>query len=173
MPVGHSEPSITMKKFLVPAVVALAAAVAVYGGFALLHCTSAGLLEPDNGTVVARGEAVYGRNCASCHGRYLEGQPEWQTPDRDGFMPAPPHDENGHTWHHPDQLLFNITKFGVVKAANLKDYKTRMPAFEGVLSDDDIVAVLSFIKSRWPEDVRRRHDGLNRAYARRAQAARP
>jgi mono/diheme cytochrome c family protein len=162
-----------MKKFFVPAVVALAAAVAVYGGFALLHGTSAGLLEPDNEAVVARGEAVYTRNCASCHGRNLEGQPEWQTPDRDGFMPAPPHDENGHTWHHPDQLLFNITKFGVVKAANLKDYKTSMPAFEGVLSDDDIIAVLSFIKSRWPEDVRRRHDGLNRAYARRAQAARP
>lgn len=32
------------------------------------------LLKPDNGTVVARGEAVYARNCASCHGEYLEGQ---------------------------------------------------------------------------------------------------
>ncbi len=160
-----------MKKFLVPAVVALAAAVAVYGGFALLHCTSAGLLEPDNGTVVARGELLYARNCASCHGKNLEGQPDWQTRDKDGFMPAPPHDESGHTWHHPDQLLFNITKLGVVKAANLKDYKTRMPAFEGVLDDGDIIAVLSFIKSKWPKEVQRRHDELNRVYARRTQEA--
>ncbi len=160
-----------MKKFLVPAVVALAAAIAVYGGFLLLHRTSAGLLEPNNGTVVARGGAVYAGSCASCHGRNLEGQPEWQTPDRDGFMPAPPHDESGHTWHHPDQLLFNITKLGLVKAANLKDYKTRMPAFEGVLSDDDIIAVLSFIKSRWPREVQMRHDELNRVYARSVQAA--
>ena len=22
--------------------------------------------------------------------------------DKDGFLPAPPHDESGHTWHHPD-----------------------------------------------------------------------
>jgi mono/diheme cytochrome c family protein len=161
-----------MKKFLVPAVVALVAAVAVYGGSALLHRTSAGLLRPDNGTVVAKGEAVYVRNCASCHGRNLEGQPDWQTPDKDGFMPAPPHDESGHTWHHPDRLLFDITKFGVVKAANLKNYKTRMPAFEGVLSDDDIIAVLSFIKSRWPADVRKRHDELNRIDARRKREAR-
>jgi mono/diheme cytochrome c family protein len=119
--------------------------------------------------VVARGEAVYARNCASCHGNNLEGQPDWQTRDEDGFMPAPPHDASGHTWHHPDQLLFNITKLGVVKAANLKDYKTRMPAYDGVLSDDDIIAVLSFIKSRWPTDVQRRHDELNRVYARRTQ----
>ncbi|OQM74520.1 c-type cytochrome [Manganibacter manganicus] len=158
-----------MKKFLVPALVALAAAVAIYGGFAFLNRNSAGLLEPHNGTVVARGEAVYARNCASCHGNNLEGQPDWQTRDEDGFMPAPPHDASGHTWHHPDQLLFNITKLGVVKAANLKDYKTRMPAYDGVLSDDDIIAVLSFIKSRWPTDVQRRHDELNRVYARRTQ----
>lgn len=160
-----------MKKFLVPAMVALTAAVAIYGGFALLNRNSDGLLEPHNETVVARGETVYVRDCASCHGMNLEGKPGWQTRDEDGFMPAPPHDESGHTWHHPDQLLFNITKLGVVKAANLKDYKTRMPAFDGVLGDDDIVAVLSFIKSRWPTEVQRRHDELNRVYARRTQEA--
>lgn len=166
---GHSRWCVAVKKFLVPALVALAAAVAVYGGFAFLNRSPAGLLEPDNRTVMARGEAVYARNCASCHGNNLEGQPDWQTRDEDGFMPAPPHDESGHTWHHPDQLLFNITKLGVVKAANLKDYKTRMPAFEGILSDDDIIAVLSFIKSRWPEEVQRRHDELNRVFARRTK----
>lgn len=52
-----------------------------------------------------------------------------------GFLPAPPHDERGHTWHHPDRVLFEVTKLGVAKAANLKDYKTRMPVFEGILED--------------------------------------
>jgi mono/diheme cytochrome c family protein len=31
-----------------------------------------------------------------------------------------------------------------------------MPAFGGVLSDADIAAVLAFIKSRWPADIRAR-----------------
>ncbi|TKB77742.1 MAG: cytochrome c, partial [Mesorhizobium sp.] len=109
----------------------------------LLVRNSATLLRPDDAKLVARGKAVYLEHCASCHGRNLEGQPDWQTPDKEGFLPARPHDESGHTWHHPDRLLFDITKRGVVEAANLKNYKTRMPAFGGGLTDQDLVAVLS------------------------------
>ena len=36
-----------------------------------------------------------------------------------------------------------------------------MPAFEGILHDEEIAAVLSFIKSRWPERIRQRHDEMN------------
>ncbi|MER8435494.1 cytochrome c [Mesorhizobium sp. M1312] len=150
---------------------ALAALVAVFvvlvfGG------KSGGILKPDDAPMIARGEAVYMAHCASCHGKNLEGQPGWKAQDKDGFLPAPPHDESGHTWHHPDTLLFRITKLGVAEAANLKDYKTRMPAFGGILTDADIIAALSYIKSRWPDDVRRRHDELNRVFARRKSSAR-
>ncbi|UVC13221.1 c-type cytochrome [Mesorhizobium onobrychidis] len=150
---------------------ALAALVAVcvvlvFGG------KSGGILKPDDARVIARGEAVYVAHCASCHGRNLEGQPEWKAQDKDGFLPAPPHDESGHTWHHPDTLLFRITKLGVAEAANLKDYKTRMPAFGGILTDAEIIAALSYIKSRWPDDLRRRHDELNRVFAWRESSAR-
>ncbi|WP_292423365.1 cytochrome c [Mesorhizobium sp.] len=129
------------------------------------------MLKPDDARVIARGEAVYVAHCASCHGRNLEGQPEWKAQDKDGFLPAPPHDESGHTWHHPDTLLFRITKLGVAEAANLKDYKTRMPAFGGILTDAEIIAALSYIKSRWSDDMRRRHDELNRVFARRESSA--
>nr|WP_246805130.1 cytochrome c [Mesorhizobium mediterraneum] len=140
--------------------------VLVFGG------KSGGILKPDDARVIARGEAVYVAHCASCHGKNLEGQPGWKAQDKDGFLPAPPHDESGHTWHHPDTLLFRITKLGVAEAANLKDYKTRMPAFGGILTDADIIAALSYIKSRWPDDMRRRHDELNRVFARRESSAR-
>jgi S-disulfanyl-L-cysteine oxidoreductase SoxD len=70
------------------------------------------------------------------------------------------------TWHNPDELLFRITKFGVAKAANLKDYESAMPANEGTLGDEEIVAVLSWIKSQWPADVRSHHDELNRGAGR-------
>ncbi|MEO6660937.1 MAG: cytochrome c [Burkholderiaceae bacterium] len=118
-------------------------------------------LRPNDVKVLAAGERVYAQRCASCHGAQLEGQPEWRSRGADGLLPAPPHDASGHTWHHPDELLFRITKFGVAKAANLSDYKSAMPAYEGVLSDEEIVAVLSWIKSRWPMSVREQHNQLN------------
>jgi mono/diheme cytochrome c family protein len=130
----------------------------------LLRRPTGVLFCPDDAALVAQGKAIYSVHCASCHGRNLEGQPDWRGLDKDGYLPAPPHDETGHTWHHPDPLLFAITKFGVAKAANLEGYKTRMPVFENVLTDDEIVAALSYIKAQWPEDMRRRHDSLNRAF---------
>lgn len=102
---------------------------------------------------VALGERVYVEACASCHGANLEGQPNWQARNADGKLPAPPHDETGHTWHHPDAQLFAITKFGLAPIAGA-DYATDMLAFEGTLTDAEILAALAYIKSRWPEKIR-------------------
>jgi S-disulfanyl-L-cysteine oxidoreductase SoxD len=124
-------------------------------------------LRPDDVAVLAAGKQVYDRQCASCHGAKLEGQPDWRTRDASGRLPAPPHDASGHTWHHPDEVLFRIVKEGVAKTANLKDYQSAMPVYGGVLTDAEIVAVLSYIKANWPPDIRRRHDELNAMEARR------
>ena len=40
-------------------------------------------------------------------------------------------------------------------------YKTAMPAYAGILTDDEILAVLSWIKSKWSPELRRRHDEMN------------
>ncbi len=109
--------------------------------------------------MVERGRAVYAEACASCHGANLEGQENWRERMANGRLPAPPHDESGHTWHHPDQQLFDITKYGVAKFAP-PGYETDMPGFEGVLSDSDILASLAYIKSTWPEAIQRRHDQM-------------
>lgn len=118
-------------------------------------------LRPDDAQVLATGLQVYGKHCAGCHGARLEGQPDWRNRDAAGRLPAPPHDASGHTWHHTDEVLFRITKYGVAQAANLKDYVSVMPVYEGVLSDAEIIAVLSYIKANWPADIRRKHDELN------------
>lgn len=101
---------------------------------------------------IALGQDLYTANCASCHGGDLEGQPDWKRRLDTGRMPAPPHDESGHTWHHADRQLFTITKLGV--SAIVPGYKSDMPAFDGILTDDEIVAVLAYIKSTWPERQR-------------------
>ncbi|WP_108862031.1 cytochrome c [Ruegeria sp. Alg231-54] len=119
-----------------------------------------GLLTPDDAEVVAIGQDIYPDQCAACHGENLEGQPNWRIRGEDGLLPAPPHDATGHTWHHDDETLFTLTKFGL---AGLMENAppTGMPVYEGVLSDDEIIAVLSFIKSTWPNDLREYHDELN------------
>jgi mono/diheme cytochrome c family protein len=122
-----------------------------------------GLLKPDDVQVTALGRQVYATHCAACHGAKLEGQPDWRQRDAQGRLPAPPHDASGHTWHHPDDTLVRITKFGVAKAANLASYESSMPAYEGVLSDAEIVAALSWIKSQWPASIRVKHDEMNRS----------
>ncbi len=104
---------------------------------------------------LALGRTLYDEACAACHGAELEGQPNWRQRDSDGLLPAPPHDETGHTWHHPDRQLFEITKWGTAALVGA-DYQTAMGPFGEVLSDDEIWAVLAYIKSRWPENIRAR-----------------
>jgi mono/diheme cytochrome c family protein len=107
---------------------------------------------------VELGRRIYAETCASCHGTNLEGQRNWRERLPNGKMPAPPHDASGHTWHHRDTALFQITKKG--PAAYPKDYPTDMPGFSGRLSDDEIAAVLAFIKSTWPPDILKRQTRL-------------
>jgi S-disulfanyl-L-cysteine oxidoreductase SoxD len=118
-------------------------------------------LQPDNQGLVQSGKQVYADNCATCHGKSLEGQTNWQTRTPEGKLPAPPHDQHGHTWHHKDQLLFDLTKFGLA-AVTGSDYETDMPVYKDILSDQEIIAVLSYIKRKWPAEVREMHDKLNR-----------
>jgi len=121
------------------------------------------LADAGNHEQVARGKGVYAQHCAACHGIQLEGQPNWQEKLPTGRMPAPPHDASGHTWHHPDSILFGITKHGLVpgKYAPPK-YQSDMPAFGAQLADEEIWAVLAYIKSNWPENIRAAQAEVNR-----------
>jgi mono/diheme cytochrome c family protein len=151
--------TLTSRSLFAGLAVAAAAATAVYATGA---GNSAGFeLNPDDQELVRRGGGIYAQYCASCHGAALEGEPDWQSGNPDGTLKAPPHDETGHTWHHADELLFRVTKFGTAKALNLEDFQSNMPAFEDTLSDADIVAVLSWIKAQWPVEIRERHDMMN------------
>ena len=110
---------------------------------------------PESVDLVA-GEALYAETCAACHGANLEGQENWRSPGADGRLPAPPHDETGHTWHHADQVLFDYTKLGgrEVMAAQGMEFDSGMPGFGNQLSDQEIWNILGYIKSTWPEEIR-------------------
>lgn len=115
--------------------------------------------EPASTTVTAEeleiGQAIYIENCASCHGTNLEGQPDWKNYNDDGTFRAPPHDETGHTWHHGDQYLLDRIRYGTAQMDESAKALSNMPAYENLLTEAEIAAVLNYIKSSWPENIQR------------------
>lgn len=103
---------------------------------------------------VADGRELYGSFCAECHGANLEGEEAWQTPNDDGSFRAPPHDASGHTWHHDDKVLLETIRLGGTRLTGQMAGASNMPAFEQSLTGDEMTAILSYIKSSWPDDIR-------------------
>ena len=147
-----------------PLVVVATVSIIVLAGAAwwfLARGTGSEAITADNKELVALGQPLYAKHCAACHGAKLEGQENWRTPlPERGGLRAPPHDASGHTWHHPDAMLFAITRNGGASIAP-PGFKSNMPGFKESLSDREIRAVLSYIKSRWPERVRKISKRIN------------
>lgn len=121
--------------------------------FAFVTATGSALAQPP---VEQTGAALYAEHCAACHGAQLEGAHDWRRPGPDGLFPAPPHDETGHTWHHGDGFLFAYTKHGgqaVLDELGVT-FESGMPGFDGPLGDSEIEAILAFIRSTWPPEIR-------------------
>ena len=82
--------------------------------------------------VLAEGEALYAESCATCHGD-----------DREGFaqpaVPAPPLDGSAHSWHHSDEQILSLIRQG----------GSMMPAVGANWDDDEIEAVLAYVKNGW------------------------
>ncbi len=87
---------------------------------------------------VDAGAALYAVNCSSCHGEPGVSRPPVAT--------APPHDGEGHTWHHADRLLFEW----ILDRPPLAEI---MPAFRDTLTEGEVISILAYIKSTWPADI--------------------
>ena len=83
--------------------------------------------------VLAKGAELYAANCQLCHG---DREGEGATPG------APPHNASGHTWHHPDAQL-KETIFNGKAGFGL------MPPFKDKLTEQEVDAVLSYVKTWW------------------------
>lgn len=102
---------------------------------------------------IRTGQALYAAHCASCHGANLEGESNWKEQNPDGTFRAPPHDATGHTWHHPDEQLIQAIRLGGSRLPEEVGGTSPMPAFDQILTDNEIRAVLAYIKSYWPDEI--------------------
>lgn len=98
-----------------------------------------------------QGFGIYVANCASCHGG----------PSGGAMMDYPPrHNANGHTWHHGDCELKQVIREGgnemtdMMRRMMAPSNAPTMQAFRERLTDDEIEAVLAFIKSMWTSEQR-------------------
>ena len=98
-----------------------------------------------------KGREVFRANCATCHGVDAAGQPDWHISNPDGTLPPPPLNGDGHTWHHGDGLLYRVVKLGgqQFEDPRFPDFKSAMPAFGDQLTHEEIIEVLTYIKSLW------------------------
>jgi mono/diheme cytochrome c family protein len=92
---------------------------------------------------VQQGESLFLDHCASCHGAQAEGAENWTQVGADGNRPAPPLNGSGHAWHHS---LADLTQT-VIQG------RGTMPAWEGTLTDAQIMATLAWTQSRWPSQI--------------------
>lgn len=100
---------------------------------------------PDLSEQEALGQGVYLNYCASCHNPLGTGEsysPAFWT--QENYIAAPSMDPPGHAWHHTDAQLAEIISFGSTRTA-------RMPAWNSLLSDEDISNVIAYIKSLWTQ----------------------
>jgi len=87
--------------------------------------------------IVAAGAEIYAQNCVACHGDNTQ---------RPLLPAAPPHTVDGHTWHHQDRLIVEWILDGVPLAQV-------MPKFRDILTEDEAISALAYIKTFWPDDV--------------------
>lgn len=135
-----------MNRWFSPAVLVLAPALSMAAG----DSTNSESLPEE----VTEGRKIYEQYCAVCHGTQGEANNDWNKPDEKGEMPPPPHDESGHTWRHSDAMLFRMIAEGWRHPFNKTDRLT-MPAFEDILTDQEIQSVIEYLKTLWTEDQRR------------------
>lgn len=133
---------------VVPALIACVAVVGVVVALAVRNAMAAERVSPPVSAPVAAGRAIYRQSCASCHGARGQGAPNWQRPDAQGELPAPPHDRTGHTWKHSDAMLYGLVQNGWRDPFN-KTQRLTMPAFKGQLTHDQTISVIAYLKTLW------------------------
>jgi mono/diheme cytochrome c family protein len=138
-PFAANKRQIMIAGYLVLCLAALAVFFARSG--ALPKAPALGRADPANTAQVSVGQAIYASRCAACHGASQQG------------AAAPELGATSQSWQLGDEWLFKVIGEGGLAVAPT-GAASGMPAFGGQLSDDQIWAVIAFIKSERASEAR-------------------
>jgi mono/diheme cytochrome c family protein len=96
---------------------------------------------------VSRGDPIFARLCADCHGKKGQGSFTWRQRGADGKFPPPPLNGTAHAWHHPIRALGSQIKFGAPGGSGT------MPGFAQTLSDQDVIDVIAWFQDKWSDEI--------------------
>ena len=102
------------------------------------------------GKEAIEGSDLYSANCQVCHG---------DSNGAGGRGGAPVHNDRGHTWHHPDAQLQ-----GWVLNGKLGFGSPGMPTLGDKLTEPEVDAILTFIKSWWTNEQRDSQADISERY---------
>ena len=100
------------------------------------------------------GKKLYAVHCFECHGENGIGQDQerlWGGNDANGDLIAPALNGKAHTWHHSPKYLFKYLK----KGSPVKN--SSMPSFGNELNKREILSVIAYLQSLWPESIKKRY----------------
>ena len=101
--------------------------------------------------LAAQGEQLYAQDCQSCHGDAATGVGRLT-------VLVPSHGPGGHTWHHADGQIVDIV-------LGQFTYPGReMPSFAGTLTEEQVEAILAYIKLGWNEEMREYQAQVSRGW---------
>ena len=110
------------------------------GGLHWISFEGSDLAYPDR---IAAGSALYADYCESCHGAGGIGESPEDPAAQDEFgFKAPALNDDMHAWHHSDAGLRATINEGSPR-------NDRMAAWQDVLSDNEIDAIIAYVKSTW------------------------
>ena len=95
----------------------------------------------------ARGDVLFQSNCQVCHGKAGVATQDWRKRDANGNLPPPPLNGTAHTWHHSPAVLIKTMQEGGSKLGGT------MPGFADKLSLEDMVAIVGYLNSLWPDEI--------------------
>jgi mono/diheme cytochrome c family protein len=116
--------------------------------FLVTGMTQAETGKPPDSISVGRGKQLYDTYCVACHKRDGTGEPTapWSI-RRTDFIAAMPLDETSHAWHHGDAQLIGMILDGTPRS------RTRMPVWRNILSEQDAVDLVAYLKSLWSKRI--------------------